>query len=220
MRIPNDQAASSPGIGIGVGLQEKVEVGTREVVVQPGDTVGDLIVRHVGDFTPTNLERIVQLNNSSVVDVDLLSPGQVVTVPILVSYEQYEQEQNAKAERERAAAEQQERERRRLERQQERERQRQARREAIARGLDPRLVTDQQQQPPQQPPQSSRTKQPPTLFAEPEASEDDVGQMGSAGGKPMKGKRAAHGDEDEESLIPQLQQDFTSTSDAPSPVSG
>ena len=65
--------------------EDKVASGTIEVVVGPGDSLGHLVCKYVGDYTEENLERVRELNKASIADLELLSPGMVLVLPRMIT---------------------------------------------------------------------------------------------------------------------------------------
>mmetsp|Transcript_19794 Transcript_19794/g.37771 ORF Transcript_19794/g.37771 Transcript_19794/m.37771 type:complete len:188 (+) Transcript_19794:298-861(+) len=63
--------------------RQKIETRQRviTVVLQQGDTIGDLITKYVGDYTESNLELVHKLNKRTIPDIDLLSPGVSLKIP-------------------------------------------------------------------------------------------------------------------------------------------
>ena len=52
---------------------------TRQVLVKNGETLGDILVRYVGDYTEDNLNKVLALNAH--VQPDLIQVGDLITVP-------------------------------------------------------------------------------------------------------------------------------------------
>ena len=65
------------------GLQ--VESGSIELVIGSGDTLGDIVCKYVGDYTEENINRVRELNRGHIADVEILSPGMVLTLPRMIT---------------------------------------------------------------------------------------------------------------------------------------
>jgi len=81
----------------GFGTRKK-KVKKVKVAVQEGETLGDILVKYVGDYTEENLNMIKKLNKD-IKDMDFIQPGQEVTVVDLRGLE----EEEKKKEKEKAA---------------------------------------------------------------------------------------------------------------------
>ena len=57
----------------------QVESGSIELVIGSGDTLGDIVCKYVGDYTEENINRVRELNRGHIADVEILSPGMVLT---------------------------------------------------------------------------------------------------------------------------------------------
>ena len=54
---------------------------TTTVTLREGETVGDLVVTYVGDYTERNLSLLRSMNRGKLDDLDLVQPGTVLRVP-------------------------------------------------------------------------------------------------------------------------------------------
>lgn len=54
---------------------------TIEVTLQEGQTLGDVVVKYVGNFTQENLDEVMKLNKGKLENLDCVLPGDTITVP-------------------------------------------------------------------------------------------------------------------------------------------
>eukprot|EP00213_Chloropicon_mariensis_P004816 CAMPEP_0197476798 /NCGR_PEP_ID=MMETSP1309-20131121/10389_1 /TAXON_ID=464262 /ORGANISM="Genus nov. species nov., Strain RCC998" /LENGTH=259 /DNA_ID=CAMNT_0043017347 /DNA_START=140 /DNA_END=919 /DNA_ORIENTATION=- len=74
--LQSEECATTPSIS-----RTKKKTPKIKVAVQEGETLGDIMVRYVGDYTDDNVKLLKRLNRSTLKDVDLLQPGQELIVP-------------------------------------------------------------------------------------------------------------------------------------------
>merc|ERR1711977_246657 len=86
--IVRHSCAESSG---GSGTRKKQPKGPKvKVAIQEGETLGDILVKYVGDYTEDNLNMIKKLNKE-IKDLDLIQPGQVIEVIDLRGLEESEE---------------------------------------------------------------------------------------------------------------------------------
>jgi AAA domain len=76
----NVQAAELPNAGSGQSIPPTGDAGTNTVIVQPGETLRQVILRTMGDYNGDTIEQIRKLN-PSIPDLDHLRSGQVIRFP-------------------------------------------------------------------------------------------------------------------------------------------
>jgi hypothetical protein len=92
--IVRHSCAESSG---GSGTRKKQSKGPKvKVAIQEGETLGDILVKYVGDYTEDNLNMIKKLNKD-IKDLDLIQPGQVIEVIDLRGLDEVEESAHVSA---------------------------------------------------------------------------------------------------------------------------
>jgi hypothetical protein len=76
----NDQAAELPITEAGQSSPSSDDAGAKTVIVQPGDTLRQIILRTTGEYNGDTIEQIRKLN-PAMVDLDHLEAGQAIRIP-------------------------------------------------------------------------------------------------------------------------------------------